>query len=329
MNFRISISPANIEFDCNEDNNILAEALTAKINLPHGCKSGNCGACKCQVTNGDVTQEDNTNMAIFSQDEIDAGYVLLCKSHAHSDVTLNLPGFSNSHPIKTLPAKISSIDKSGTTAIVMLKLPAGQKFEFSAGQYIDILYEGQNRSYSLANYATDKNELELHIRYRKGGLFSEAVWSQLTVGSIVRFKGPLGSFTLSKNDKPIVMVCTGTGLAPVKAILEQMIATNNLRPVHLIWGNFTTEDFYLTELLAKWQEKLNLRVSLCVNENPPIGYHNGLVTDLIVNEYENLMDYEVYACGNPQMIQSLYQLATTQLNLSAGNFFSDSFTPSK
>lgn len=329
MSFRISIDPAHIEFDCNEENNILAEALTAQINLPHGCKSGNCGACRCQVVAGTVTQEADTNLAMFSQDEINAGYVLLCKSHAHSDVTLNLPGFTNSHPIKTLPAKISSIDKSGTTAIVMLKLPAGQKFVFSAGQYIDIMYEEQNRSYSLANYATDKNELELHIRYRKGGLFSEAVWSKLKVGSIVRFKGPLGSFTLSKKQSPILMVCTGTGLAPVKAILEQMIATNDTRPIHLIWGNFTTDDFYLTELLANWQEKLNLQVSLCVNENPPIGYYNGLVTDLIVDEYNNLQDYEVYACGNPQMIQSLYQLATTKLNLSPENFFSDSFTPSK
>lgn len=327
MSFRISIQPANIEFTTTEQENILSAALNAKINLPHGCKSGNCGACKCKITAGDVEHEADTNS--ITPEEFAAGYRLLCKSHAKSDTQIEIAGFVNAFPIKTLPAKIASIDKLGTTAVVKLQLPAGQKFEFNAGQYIDIMYEGQNRSYSLANAAQDNNQLELHIRYRPGGLFSEAIWSKLNAGGIVRFKGPLGGFTLQNSEKPLLFVCTGTGFAPIKAIIEHMLNNNIQRNAHLIWGNFSVDDFYLLELLTQWQQQLNLKVSLCVNENAPTGFNTGLVTDLIKAEYPDLSSNEVYACGNPQMITSLYEIATTQLKLDSANFFSDSFTPSK
>lgn len=327
MSFRISIQPANIEFTTTEEENILSAALNAKINLPHGCKSGNCGACKCKITAGEVEHEADTTS--ITAEEFAAGYRLLCKAHAKSDTQIEIAGFINSFQIKTLPAKIATIDKIGTTAIVKLQLPAGQKFEFNAGQYIDIMYEGQNRSYSLANAVHANNQLELHIRYRPGGLFSEAIWNKLNAGGIVRFKGPLGGFALQESELPILLVCTGTGFAPIKAIAEHMIASNNKRQAHLIWGNFNVEDFYLLELLNEWQQKLNLKVSLCINENAPDGFKTGLVTDLIQTDYSDLSGYEVYACGNPQMITSMYELATTQLKLSAANFFSDSFTPSK
>lgn len=329
MSFRITITPANIEFTTRYDEDILSSALAAKINLPHGCKSGNCGACKCKITSGNIVYQDESHSEALSTQEIANGYALLCKAYATSDITIDIPGFTNTFPIRILPSKISSIDKVGTTAIVKLKLPAGQKFDFYAGQYIDIMYEGQNRSYSLANSPLDNRELELHIRYRPGGLFSEAVWNNLSVGNLVRFKGPLGSFTLQNTDKAIIMVCTGTGFAPIKSIIEEMISDNNRRKVHLIWGNFVQDDFYLTELLDIWQTKLNLEVSLCVNENPPLGYNQGLVTDFIIANYPDLSNHEVYACGNPKMIENLYELASKNLHLNPNSFFSDSFTPSK
>lgn len=329
MNLKVTITPANLDFITDNETNILASALLAKINLPHGCKSGNCGACKCKITSGTVTHEIDTNPSTLTEEEISQGYSLLCKAHATSDVVIELAGFTNSLPIKTLPSKITSIDKQGTTAIVKLKLPAGQKFDFYAGQYIDILYAEQSRSYSLANSPTVAGELELHIRHRPGGLFSEAIWNDLAVDSLVRFKGPLGNFTLQDNQKPILMICTGTGFAPVKAILEYMIATGNKRSVHLIWGNFVTEDFYLTELLDAWKTQLNLTTTLCVNENAPTNYTTGLVTDLIAKFYPDVSSHEIYACGNPKMIESLYTLAADKLNLTENSFFSDSFTPSK
>ena len=326
MSFKVTITPSNLEFNTESSENILNSALNAKINMPHGCKSGTCAACKCKVTNGEVSLEEYNNAAL-SDEEKAMGYTLLCKSHAKSDLTVDLPGFVNGFPIRTLPAKIEAIDKIGTVAILKLKLPANQTFNYYAGQYIDIMYAGKNRSYSMASSPTSLG-VELHIRYRQGGVFSEAAWNELKVGQILRFSGPLGNFTLKNSDNPILMVCTGTGFAPIKSIIEYMLATKNQRSVHLIWGNYNLADFYLTEILEEWQQKLNLKVTLCINEDAPQGYYNGLITDYIVANYKDLQDYEIYACGNIAMIENLYHLSHEQLNLAKTRFFSDAFTPS-
>lgn len=326
MGYKVTIEQGQLEFSVDAQENLLNAALKARINLPHGCKSGSCGACKCKVTHGEIELEEYNKIAL-SDDEVANNYVLLCKAHANSDVTLDLPGFTNGFPIKTMPSKIESIDKIGSVAIFKLKLPANQIFEFYPGQYIDIAYEGKNRSYSIANSPTTKGIIELHIRYRQGGVFSEAAWHTLATNQILRFKGPMGNFTLQNTNNPILMVCTGTGFAPLKAIIEQMVAENSQREIHLIWGNFTAEDFYLTEILPIWQNQLNLKVTLCTN-NQTEGYYTGMVTDYIQETFNDLSLHEVYACGNPAMIENLYNIASSQLKLDKRNFYSDVFTPS-
>ncbi len=328
MNYKISIQQTNQNFETSHQETLLDAALAAKINLPHGCKNGACGACKCKVESGNVTH-DNYVPSALSAEELADNKILLCKAHANSDVVLDIPGFSTGHPIKTMPAKIESIEKTGTVAIIKLKLPANQTFEYDAGQYIDIIYENQNRSYSIANQKDSNNLIELHIRYRQGGIFSEAAWNKLQAGQVLRFKGPLGSFKLQEDKSPILLVCTGTGFAPIKAIIEQMIAQKSTRTAHLIWGNFQVDDFYLTQLLTQWQEQLNLKITMCTNQNAPTGYQNGLVTEFIAESYPDLSNYQVYACGNPAMIETLYTNAVTELKLNKINFFSDIFTPSK
>ena len=327
MSFNVSIQPNDINFTTTADATLLDSALAAKINLPHGCKNGGCGACKCKLTSGSVTHQEYEPSALSPQELAD-NTILLCKASATSDVVLDIPGFVNGFPIKTLPSKIESIEKIGSVAILKLKLPANQSFEFFAGQYIDLSHAGKNRSYSLANSPSATGIAELHIRYRPGGVFSEALWNDFKAGQIIRFKGPLGSFTLQDSAAPILMVCTGTGFAPLKSILEYMLTSNSKRKVHLIWGNFQPEDFYLTELLPMWQQHLDLSVTLCSNENTPADYYHGLVTEYIAQNYPDLSQYQVYACGNPGMIESLYNSAISELNLVKTNFFSDVFTPS-
>ena len=328
MSHKVTISPANLEFNV-EGETILSAALAAGINLPHSCKDGACSACKCKLASGQVTH-DQYNLSALSAEEAADNYILTCKARANSDITLDLPGFSNGFPIKTLPAKIESLEKSGSVAVLKLRLPANQVFDFYAGQYVDILFEGQARSYSIANSPTNKGSLELHIRHRPGGLFSEAVWNKLAVNQILRFKGPLGSFTLQeKSSAPILLVCGGTGFTPIKSLLEYLQATGNHRQIHLVWGNNRPEDFYLTELLEPWQAALNLKVQLCAQENTPAGYFNGTIAQCVEEYYSDLSSFEVYACGNPAMIEHLYNLTTSKLQLTKTAFFSDAFSPSK
>ncbi|HMT02989.1 MAG TPA: FAD-binding oxidoreductase, partial [Burkholderiales bacterium] len=252
---KISIIPENIEFDIDYTENILSAGLNQNLNLPHGCKSGNCGACKCKVQLGDIDL-DEYNKNVLKDEEIEQGYTLLCKAHAKTDVVLYIPHFLHGFPIKMLPARVEKIKKINTTAIIILKIPATQKFGFYAGQYIDIMHKGKNRSYSLAGNPKKNDELELHVRYYNKGIFSEFVWNELKEQQILRFKGPLGNFRLQETENPIILICTGTGFAPIKSIIESIISDNIKKEIHLYWGNRTKEDFYLLELLPQWQEQL-------------------------------------------------------------------------
>ena len=324
---KVSIMPDNIEFEIQPHENILAAGLNNKLNLPHRCKNGVCGSCKCKIVSGSVIH-DEYNKETLSDVELLEGYALLCKAHATTDVVLNIPNLLNGFPIKMLPAKVESCAKVKETAIIKLKTPSTMEFGFYAGQYIDILLGGKNRSYSIANSPANKGVIELHVKYHASGLFSEFVWNEIKDEQLLRFRGPLGNFYLQDTNNPIIFVCTGTGFAPVKAILEDMLLKNNQRPIHFYWGNRTIDDFYLLELLTAWQQKLNLKVTLCLSQEVHEGYRQGWVTDAIKNDFTDLSAYEVYACGNPKMTEDVFLYSTQEMNLDKNNFFSDAFTPS-
>ncbi len=324
---KITILPSNTEFYANSNEHILTAGLNANLNLPHGCKNGACAECKCKIISGTISH-DTYDKSALSEAELADGYTLLCKAYAHDDVVLDIPNYTAGFPIRMLPARVEKIVKINNTAILTLKLPATQKFNFYAGQYIEIILSGKNRSYSIASSPTQAGELELHVRYHPGGVFSEYVWNELQEKQLMRFKGPLGNFKLQDSDNPILLVCTGTGFAPIKAILEEMFANNNQREIHLYWGNRTVNDFYLLDLLEKLQDKLNLKTTLCLSKDERNGYASEYVTTAIAKDFKNLQQHEVYACGNLKMIEDVYNLASNTFGLNKNNFFSDAFTPS-
>jgi CDP-4-dehydro-6-deoxyglucose reductase, E3 len=325
---KVTIIPEDIELSVSKDESILDAALKQKLNLPHGCKNGDCGACKCKVVSGEITLEAY-NKAVLTDEELDQGYTLLCKAHPQSEVILDIPNLLNSFPIKTLPAKVEKIEKMGDVAIITIKLPFNQLFGFYAGQYIEIMLNGKNRCYSIANNPNEESIVEIHVRYYMGGVFSEFVWNELKEKQILRFKGPLGSFQLSDhNDKPTIFICTGTGFAPIKAMLQDMLAKNIKRNLHVYWGNRTVNDFYLLDELRNLQHKLNFKLTLCTSRESIGDFTYGYVTTAFINDFSDLHDYEIYACGNLKMIEDAYKQANKECGLDKKNFFSDAFTPS-
>ena len=324
---KITINPDKIEFNAEQDVTVLDAGLAQKLNLPHSCKNGVCGACKSKLVSGEVIL-DQYNPKTLTADDIHQGYTLLCKAHAVTDLIFDIPNVLDGFPIKIMPAKVLTVEKINNTAIITLKLPANLSFGFHAGQYLEIMFKGQNRSYSLASSPQSASEIELHVKYHPGGAFSEYVWNELKTDSLVRFKGPLGAFRLQKSDSPLLMVCTGTGFAPIKSILEYMCTNNDSREINLYWGNRGIEDFYCTEILSKWQSKLNLKIIKCLSGEQHTGYYHGRVTDAVEEDFGNLDKYELYACGNPQMIEDMFELASEKLGLARDKFFSDAFTPS-
>ena len=322
---KIKINPYQIEFETTLNQTILEKGLEQQLNLAHACKDGICGACKTKVISGDVALDLHSPKAL-SDEEQRQGYTLLCKARAITDVTLDIPNILSGFTPKVMPAKIITITRTRFITILTLKLPAN--FEFYPGQYIEIMLKGRNRSYSIANSSKDLNKIELHIKYHEGGVLSEYVWNELTVGSVLRFRGPLGSFGLQNSQNPIICVCTGTGFAPIKSILENMYLENNQREIHFYWGNRQVDDFYLLNLLDKWQDKLNIKTTLCLSGDHHEKYYSGRVTSAIGEDFINLGNYEVYACGNANMIEDVFEL-TSEKGLIKQNFFSDVFTPSK
>jgi len=324
---KVTIIPENVELSITDEETILTNALVQKLNLPHGCKSGTCGACKCKVVSGEI-KLDPYNTAVLTDEEKHQGYTLLCRAHPVGDVVLEIPHVLKGFPIKTLPARVEKIDKFNDMAILTLKLPPTQSFGFYAGQYIDIITNGKNRSYSIASSPTASGTLEVHVRYHQGGVFSEFVWHELKENQILRFKGPLGNFQLSETNLPILMVCTGTGFAPIKSILEYIAASNIKREIQVYWGNRMFADYYMLDLLYALQEKLGFKLTLCLSGEIKDGCTDGRVTGAVEQDFTDLSAYEVYACGNLAMIEDLYELSSEKLGLIKQNFFSDAFTPS-
>ncbi|MBP9742694.1 MAG: 2Fe-2S iron-sulfur cluster binding domain-containing protein [Burkholderiales bacterium] len=324
---KITINPDQVKFIATSNETILNAGLAQKLNLSHSCKNGLCGSCKTKIISGEVIL-DPYNPKTLTPEEQKQGYTLLCRAHALTDVVLDIPNLLCGFPVKIMPAKVISITKINQIAIINLKLPANLAFGFYAGQYVDIMVKGKNRSYSIGISPLQKDEIEIHVKNYPGGIFSEYVWNELKVNDILRFKGPLGSFQLQHTNKPIICVCTGTGFAPIKAILEDMYLREDPRPITFYWGNSEIKDFYCVEVIEKWRHKLNIKIVLCISQNKESGYFFGRVTDALINDFNDLSNHEVYACGNPRMIESLFELSCTQLRLLRDNFFSDAFIPS-
>ena len=161
-------------------------------------------------------------------------------------------------PVKTMPSRVQKMNRlSEDVMVLQLKLPANERLRFLAGQYISILLKDQKpRSFSLANAPHSDEFLELHIRHIKGGTFTGHVFNEMKERDILRFKGPLGTFFLREDsDKPIILIASGTGFAPVKAIIEHALHIGMKRPMHFYWGARKLADLYMLEQARQWESR--------------------------------------------------------------------------
>ena len=220
--------------------------------------------------------------------------------------------------IKTLPCRVQKMEHvAPDVMIIYLKLPANERLQFLAGQYIDILMkDGKRRSFSLANAPHDDELLQLHVRNYRGGTFAEHVFTRMKERDILRFEGPLGTFFLREDsDKPIVFVASGTGFAPVKGILEHVFHIKNTRgsarKMVLYWGNRTKADLYMANLAESWQrEHDNFTFIPVLSEALPAddwNGRNGLVHQAVLQDFSDLSGHQVYACGAPAMVEAAHR----------------------
>ena len=332
MSYQITVQPSGATFTCEAGETLLEAALRQGLIVPYGCKDGACGACKGTIREGSVDL-GRYQPGALSGDEIDAGKALLCTARATSDLVIENRQITRADAIqiKTLPARVEKLEKRAPDVIELhLRLPASEKFQFRAGQYIDfLLKDGKRRSYSLANAPEKEGVLELHIRHVPGGLFTDQVFGTMKVKDILRFEGPHGGFFLrEESTKPVILLASGTGFAPIKSIVEHALAQGSSRPLHIYWGCRKQADLYMNTLPEDWAGKYPHIQYTPVLSEPEAGWtgRTGFVHQAVMADYPSLAGHQIYACGAPVMIDAARKDFITQCALPEEEFFSDAFT---
>ncbi len=336
MTVRVTIQPSGRQFEAQPGETLLQAALREGIGLPFGCRSGACGSCKGKVLEGRVDPGEYQATAL-TPEELAQGKALFCCAKPLGDVVIEareVSGFKDIQ-IKKLPCRVEAVEHPNhDVAILKLKIPANEKFEFMAGQYIDfLLKDGRRRSFSLANAPHDKNGLELHIRLYPGGSFSGFVFNDLKERAILRFEGPLGTFYLREDsEKPIVFMAGATGFAPIKGIVESALHKGIKRPMHLYWGVRSADDLYLADLARSWEVASEGSLKFIpVLSDPKTEDHwtgrTGFVHQAILEDFQDLSGHQVYACGPPPMVNAGLAAFTESRQLPREEFFADLFAP--
>ena len=337
MSFNVNVLPSGRSFSADDGEPMLAAAIRQGIGLPYGCKDGACGSCKCKKLEGQVTHGAHQLKALSVEEEAQ-GFVLTCCGVAHSDVVLESRQVTDesAFPIRKMPVRVTSLVRaSPDVMVVRLQLPASDTMKYHAGQYVEfLLRDGDRRSYSMANAPYTQLEttgIELHIRHMPGGKFTDHVFAAMKEREIQRIEGPYGSFFLREDSaKPIVMVASGTGFAPIKAIIEHMQFKRIVRPVVLYWGGRRPTDLYMHDWIeARVAEMPNLRyVPVVSNALPEDGWQGrtGFVHRAVLEDFADLSGHQVYACGSPIVVESAQADYTTLAGLPAEEFFADAFT---
>ena len=331
--FSITVQPSGRQFSAQSDETLLAAGIRQGVGLPYGCKDGACGSCKCKMLSGSVVHGAHQTKALSPEEE-SQGLVLTCCATATSDVVLESRQVSaeGALPIKKMPTRVTSLQKvSADVMLIQLQLPANDSFQYKAGQYIEfLLRDGARRSYSMAN-APQGNSVELHIRHMPGGKFTDHVFGSLKEKEILRVEGPHGSFYLrEESDKAIVMVASGTGFAPIKALLEQMESAGSTRPVALYWGGRRPADLYMDGWVKEFQNRMpSLRyvpvVSDALDEDQWTG-RVGFVHQAALEDFQDMREYQVYACGAPIVVESARRDFVAHAGLPPEEFYADAFT---
>ncbi len=333
MVHRITLQPSGHTYEAEEGKNVLQAGLDAGHMLPYSCRSGVCRTCRGTILDGEV--DYGLVHATYLPDSDKAkGYALLCQAKPLSDLVLEVHEVKGVRP-RIIPCRVERLDKPAPdVAVVGLRLPMNENFRFLAGQYVDLLLkDGKRRSYSLATRPDPGGvtALEIHVRHTPGGLFTDHAFGKMKVRDLLRFEGPLGSFYLREDsDKPIVMLASGTGFAPIKAIIDHMRFKRIDRPATLYWGCRSKADLYQHDWCLQAVASMPNLNYVPVLSEPKLEddwtSRLGFVHRAVMADFPDLSGHQVYACGVPVMVESAQRDFVAQCNLPAEEFYADAFT---
>lgn len=328
----VHIKPSGYTILVNAGETILAAALRQGYQFPHDCRNAVCGTCKGKLLDGQVTYGDKIIFAL-SEEERESGFALFCSAEPLTDCVIYMEGVIGpaEFPVRKLTCKVLRCQElSGQVFLVLLEQPSVEPLQYKAGQYIEILHRDMSpKPFSIANAPLGNNFIELHIRHTADNPFTTQVLADIQNEGELRIAGPYGTSIYNAEPLyPIIMLAGGTGFAPFKALIEEAMAKGFTRPMHLYWGVRQPDDFYMHELLQRWEKNVShFHYTPVLSETD---YHGdwqgkvGLVHEIVLADHEDLKHFQVYASGPPEMVYAA-QKAFLAHGLNNAYFYSDIF----
>jgi CDP-4-dehydro-6-deoxyglucose reductase len=331
---RITLFPSQQVIFVEDGETILDAALRAGLNLPHSCKGRHCSSCRARLREGRISYPRGRPLGLM-EDEERAGYALLCQAHAADpELAIEVREIRPPLPevvVKSLPCRIERMHRLAPDVMaVLLRLPANEEFHFVAGQYLDIMLpQNRRRSFSIASVPGRDEPIELHIRRVASGEFTQQLFAGMKEKTLLRIEGPLGQFWFRReSSRPALLIGGGTGYAPLRSMLRDLLAVGDRRSLHLYWGAQTRQDLYEDEQVrALCAAHPNLRYTPVLSDAQPEDRwtgRRGLVHAAALADHPQLHGLDVYASGPPAMVEAVRHEFTAR-GLPAQQLFFDSF----
>ena len=309
-----------VHFDSIPKKTILESALDSGVAIEYSCKNGRCGACRAIVKQGDTHILYREEFKLKESNEI-----LTCCREASTDIELSISdlGRIGLIPITISPARVDSTRMLNETVMeLILRLPPSCDFDYVAGQYVNLIFDGKRRSYSIANAHRLDHKLEFHIKKVANGFMSNYFFYRCNQNDLLRIEGPLGTFSIrDDNSRNIVFLATGTGIAPIKSMLENLDESYE-KNVYVFWGARYEKDFYEINSISN-----RINIFYCTSREKLEGKFFGYVQNAVLELNINLDETTVYACGSSEMILSAQSTLTSE-GLKLENFYADAFVSS-
>ncbi len=328
MTFTIRVAETDVSFPCEPREFVLDAAERAGYSMPSSCRKGACNTCEAGLVEGEVEQRGRGRRTARD------GLALMCRSRPRADLTIRPRRFERIDIFrrKTITARVYRLaHPAPDVTILSLRFPIGLRAPFKAGQYLQVVMaDGDRRNFSMANAARDNDGAELHIRHVEGGKFSQRMLARLSVGDGLQVEIPFGDFYLRASERPVILLASGTGFAPIKSIISTAIHAGNQRPMHLYWGARKGEDIYLAELPQRWAQRWPWFSFTPVLSEPDATWsgRTGLLHNAVLEDHATFSTRDVYACGNPLMVAAAQESFIGDHGLPDAQFFADAFVES-